>query len=261
MAIQSDILNRIFGMEFMDSFHDYGDIFSNVRYYHRQKARICRDFILQNAGMDKNFLDAGAGRGPYTKIAESQYKKIYCFEFDGQELEKAKKNLVKIVNVDFGQVDLTRIPLADNLIDVVVCSEVVEHIPDQEKAMNELYRVLKPGGTMLFSMPNKNSLFYRKVRKNNLELMARDPKNMNYSEWEFWRHLQFSPEDIERLATGSGFKVLERDSVNLFPLPYSSRKFLMQKFTRGFKMYDWVNRVLSNLFPYWGSFYFLILEK
>ena len=41
-------------------------------------------------------------------------------------------------------VDITNIPFDDNSFDLIMCTHVLEHIPDDKKAMSELYRVLKP---------------------------------------------------------------------------------------------------------------------
>ena len=49
--------------------------------------------------------------------------------------------------------DITRLPFASESFDLVICSEVLEHIPDHETAMAELVRVLKPGKTMVVSVP------------------------------------------------------------------------------------------------------------
>lgn len=49
--------------------------------------------------------------------------------------------------------DLTNLPFADASFDVVFCNHVLEHIPDDAKAMRELYRVLKRGGWGIFQIP------------------------------------------------------------------------------------------------------------
>ncbi len=49
--------------------------------------------------------------------------------------------------------DITAMPLDDNRFDLVFCNHVLEHIPDDRKAMSEIYRVLKPGGTAILQIP------------------------------------------------------------------------------------------------------------
>lgn len=46
-----------------------------------------------------------------------------------------------------------RLPFADHCFDKVICSEVLEHIPDYEQALAEIQRVLKPGGLLALSVP------------------------------------------------------------------------------------------------------------
>jgi len=47
------------------------------------------------------------------------------------------------------------LPFKDNIFDLVTCSEVLEHIAEPKKALKEMYRVLKPGGRLLISTPNR----------------------------------------------------------------------------------------------------------
>jgi len=49
--------------------------------------------------------------------------------------------------------DITNLPFNDNEFDVIFCNHVLEHIPDDEEAMRELYRVMKPGGWGIFQIP------------------------------------------------------------------------------------------------------------
>lgn len=51
------------------------------------------------------------------------------------------------------KIDITDIPYADNTFDVIICSHVLEHIPEDRKAMLELFRVLKKGGWAILQVP------------------------------------------------------------------------------------------------------------
>lgn len=51
------------------------------------------------------------------------------------------------------RLDITRIPFADDSFDVILCSHVLEHVPDDGAAMAELFRVLRPGGWALLQVP------------------------------------------------------------------------------------------------------------
>ena len=49
--------------------------------------------------------------------------------------------------------DICDLPFEDDTYDVILCNHVLEHIPDDTKAMQELYRVMKPGGYGIFQIP------------------------------------------------------------------------------------------------------------
>lgn len=54
--------------------------------------------------------------------------------------------------------DIRDLPMDDNLYDVIFCNHVLEHIPEDEKAMKELFRVMKPGGWGIFQVPMKYNI-------------------------------------------------------------------------------------------------------
>jgi len=51
------------------------------------------------------------------------------------------------------KIDITAIPFADQTVDVILCSHVLEHVLDDSKAMSELCRILKPGGWAILQVP------------------------------------------------------------------------------------------------------------
>lgn len=51
------------------------------------------------------------------------------------------------------RMDITSIPFPENSFDVILCNHVLEHVPDDRKAMRELFRVLKPGGWAILQSP------------------------------------------------------------------------------------------------------------
>ena len=74
------------------------------------------------------------------------------------------KRFRKLKNLDYTTTDLLSpiadvkadicdLPFEDNTYDVILCNHVLEHIPDDTKAMQELYRVMKPGGYGIFQIP------------------------------------------------------------------------------------------------------------
>ncbi|MBP0904485.1 class I SAM-dependent methyltransferase [Mariniflexile gromovii] len=74
------------------------------------------------------------------------------------------KRFKKLKNLDYTTTDLLspiadvkadicNLPFTDNTYDVILCNHVLEHIPDDTKAMQELYRVMKVGGMGIFQIP------------------------------------------------------------------------------------------------------------
>ncbi len=56
------------------------------------------------------------------------------------------------------KMDVTNLKFADNTFDTIICMHVLEHVPDDKRAMAEIYRVLKPGGLAILQVPISNLL-------------------------------------------------------------------------------------------------------
>ena len=108
-------------------------------------------------------LDLGCGFGRHAFQAARQGAEVVAFDAGAEEVAAVRGTfgaMAEAGELDAGtarvgaaQGDALRLPFADGSFDRVIASEVLEHIPDDEQAMAELARVLRPGGTMAVTVP------------------------------------------------------------------------------------------------------------
>lgn len=92
-----------------------------------------------------NLLDFGCGQKPYADLFVNVKSYIGVdILISGHNHENS------VVDVFY---DGQQLPFADDTFDVVFSSEVLEHVPNMSSSLNEIYRVLKPGGKFIFTMP------------------------------------------------------------------------------------------------------------
>lgn len=145
---QADTKNKMY---FYESFASEFDSKMNMYDTNKRIEIIYNDFLANEDLKNKKVLDAGCGTGWFSKAAAERGASVTSMDL-GENLlaEVAKKcNSERVVG------SILEIPFPENTFDFVVSSEVIEHTPDPYKALHEIYRVLKPGGTMVLSTPNK----------------------------------------------------------------------------------------------------------
>lgn len=97
-------------------------------------------------------LDAGAGQGRYRPLlAHTEYRAQDFAAYEGTDSGPLPEDWAYVA-LDY-VCDITAIPVEDASFDVVLCTEVLEHVPDPLAALRELTRVLRPGGTLLVTAP------------------------------------------------------------------------------------------------------------
>jgi SAM-dependent methyltransferase len=90
-------------------------------------------------------LDVGAGVGQYRSLF------AHC-EYKTQDFGREPQTLGQYTPLDF-ECDILAIPTPDESFDVVLCTEVLEHVPEPIGAVREMARILRPGGAMLLTAP------------------------------------------------------------------------------------------------------------
>lgn len=95
-------------------------------------------------------LDIPSGYGAFTKRLMDKKVEVYSGDIE---------NILKAENPRFRVTDMNApLPFEDNFFDAVVCIDGIEHIERQFDFTRECWRVLKPGGSLIISTPNINSL-------------------------------------------------------------------------------------------------------
>lgn len=90
-------------------------------------------------------LDVGCGNKPYKSYFEPFVERHIGLEYSPESVYRGCAADV------FG--DAMRIPLEDNSVDTILCTEVLEHIPNPEKAIAEFARILRPNGVVITTAP------------------------------------------------------------------------------------------------------------
>lgn len=96
-------------------------------------------------------IDLGSGAGNDCFIARhetGETGKVIGIDFTETMINKARQNAEKLGfnNIEFRQGDIEEMPVSDNVADVIVSNCVLNLVPDKIKVINEIFRVLKPGG-------------------------------------------------------------------------------------------------------------------
>lgn len=116
---------------------------SLFNYLNRKKA-IKEVFYRNIKNKEGFFLDIGSGISPVTPLPE----KTLFMDISRESLNYLRKENLK---ARYGSV--TNLPLKSNSVDVIFCSEVLEHIKDYRKALKEIYRVLRKKGKLILTVP------------------------------------------------------------------------------------------------------------
>ncbi len=106
-------------------------------------------------------LDLGCGEGRHSITAYLQERvDVIALDLSTADLATARERFGQFRDpadtarsVSFLCASGLRLPFADTTFDKVICSEVLEHIPDYESMLSEIRRVLKPGGLFAVSVP------------------------------------------------------------------------------------------------------------
>ncbi|MFG1925374.1 class I SAM-dependent methyltransferase [Cryptosporangium sp. NPDC048952] len=120
------------------------------------------DFDRLRVGRRTRFIDVGAGGGRHSFEALRRGAEVIAFDLDEIELKSvadmfaAMEEVGEVPPGGSGRVqpgNVLEMPYDDGHFDVVLASEILEHVPEDDAAIAELVRILAPGGTLAVTVP------------------------------------------------------------------------------------------------------------
>lgn len=112
-----------------------------------ERASIIRCLRDARGSVHGRLLDAGCGDKPYVDIFRQSVSAHIGIDVARRAVQRPGLEGPDVVG------DVGSLPFADESFDSVLCTQVLEHLPNPGQVMNEFHRVLRPGGTLIVTTP------------------------------------------------------------------------------------------------------------
>lgn len=198
-------------------------------------------------------FDIGCGAGLVDLYFAKKGFTVTGIDISKKAIAAAKKSakLIGLENrVEFSAIDFpNRVPLGT--FDYILCSEVLEHLENDQLALEKLYQLLKKGGIAIISVPSENAVLYRLGLANGFDRRV--------------GHLRrYTLEKLVAICKQSGFKIVDTRKTEgvmrnfLFVIPYAGKAtfFLRSFIANVFMFFDRLSLLLFG-----ESQIFVILKK
>lgn len=161
-------------------------------------------------------LDVGCGDGFFLYLISALPIKLTLvgLDHDKRILTIARKNLAnRRLRLVYG--DAAAMPFAENSFNQAIMTEVLEHVKNEKKALSEVYRILKPNGKLVLTVPSYNFPFLWDPLNWILQnLFGTHISGTNFFAGIWARHLRlYKRENLKKLIKGVGFKIEETEEL------------------------------------------------
>ena len=173
-------------------------------------------------------VDVGCGDGIVTQhIINSLTNEdvVYGVDYDLVRL----KRLASKINIKIIEGDATNLPIENDFADIVTIHHVMEHIPDETKAITELKRIMKPDGYLIIGVPHEGGILGKILRIVHRR-MYNSEKNLKHG----WHVNFYSRNSMTKKLKKQGLNVIEIKGIGaifpFFPIHYFilKRRFLFR---------------------------------
>jgi ubiquinone/menaquinone biosynthesis C-methylase UbiE len=214
-----------------------------------------------------NVLDIGCGSGDLVGFFSEQGVKYMGIDLSAQMIERARANhssLVENGTAAFKVADCEHLPFDDRSFDVISAVALIEYLPNPAAALDEIQRVVTPGGYALLTVPHKSCINYR-IR----DLIEPVTKAFFPLYWRIKRpqlaimqsvtHYRYDPRELDSLLGQRGFRKRGHRFTNFHVIPHPLDHLVPKLYMR---LSEWMDRrQIGDSRSYWASNYIALYEK
>lgn len=160
------------------------DVFENN--YNGAVNKALSEKVAELVNEHDEVLECACGTGMISKRVAPRCKKLLATDFSEGMLKQARKKCSSFDNISFSFADITALPFENERFDIVIAGNVIHLLDNPQKAINELARVCRKGGTIIIptyvnSQNNSQpSLFIRLLE----QLGANFKRQFNYASYQ-----------------------------------------------------------------------------
>ncbi|PIN90026.1 hypothetical protein COU57_04915 [Candidatus Pacearchaeota archaeon CG10_big_fil_rev_8_21_14_0_10_32_14] len=204
-------LNRLFYYLSMDINQSQVEVWNSIApEWHGFKvhpSQHVKQFLEDFKGKEFKILDHGSGSGRHILDLPKKFEsELYFVDFSSEMIKLAKKRAKesKLKNINFDVADIASLPYEDNFFDALfsIASIHCQKKELQEKTVQEIYRILKPGGKALIEVWNKHSNRFEKHKGQEKMVRWRD-KGKRY-------YYLFEENEIHSIFEKNNLKIIKK---------------------------------------------------
>jgi SAM-dependent methyltransferase len=202
----------------------------------------------------RSFLDAGCGDGRYLPVLADVLplpERVAGSDISERILETARAAARAAgIEPELVRANLESLPFEDDAFDLVLCTQVIEHLLDVRAGLRELERVLAPGGTLVLSTDSSENVVTKALlapRRTLVRLLRLEGRRLKVH----FPEAEFSRAEVEQLVRDARLEIVELGTFRITPPPPFGRR--AQRF---------LNRLDKRMSPHLvGDIVYVVAQK
>lgn len=226
--------------QFYEEYHQAERVNPVAGFMQQERCKILQDLLSDASG---KILIIGCGSQDDMGIINENCEGV-GIDISEEAIRKSKE---KYPQFEYWVADATNLPFATDSFEGVVCSEVIEHIPEDKKVYAEVKRVLKDDGWFIVTTPNWLSPYglARKIA----EFLFKKPFTSGDQPIDNWS----TPYSLRKLLVQNGFRIVLFRGIWYFPPTGKGSRQLPSRLTLPLaKLFHPLEPILSRILPWFG---------